>query len=195
MKLRVDTAPPCSAADTRHIFGTVFFVTSPRFISRPAASRTRSTRAFSSASASSSSGASWPVLPKSDARITTTGMPLSISVASTPSTTSRALPVGSSAPPVLEPAMSRKSITIGAAVPGTPSMRASPSYRTRPPGVCTVATAMLAVFTMWMRTFVSPSAAATRPFSIANGPIPASMLPQFCDASTRGSSGTTCRNR
>ena len=93
----------------------------------PAASRTRSTRAFSSASASSSSGDSCAVLPKSDARMTTTGMPLSMSVHSTPSTVSRALPVGNSAPPVLEPAMSRKSITIGAAVPGTPSMRASPS--------------------------------------------------------------------
>ncbi len=58
--------------------------------------------------------------------MTTTGMPLSISVASMPSITSTARPVGSSAPQ-LEPAVSRNSIGIGAAVPGTPSMRASPA--------------------------------------------------------------------
>ena len=42
------------------------------------------------------------------------------------------MPVGSSAPQ-LEPATSRNSSGIGAAVPGTPSMRASPSYSTAPP--------------------------------------------------------------
>ena len=40
-------------------------------------------------------------------------------------------------PAQTEPAVSRKLIVIGAALPGTPSMRASPSYSTRPPGVCT----------------------------------------------------------
>ena len=53
-------------------------------------------------------------------------MPLSMSVTSIPSMTSEAFPVGSSAPQV-EPAVSVKVSGIGAAVPGTPSMRAVPS--------------------------------------------------------------------
>jgi hypothetical protein len=96
-------------------------------------------------------------LPKSDARITTTGMPLSISVSSTPSTTSRTWPVGSSAPPVLPPAMSRKSITIGAAVPGTPSMRAWAVVAHAAAGRLHVRDRdAVAVLTMWMRTASAP---------------------------------------
>ena len=117
-------------------------------------------------------------LPRSSARITTTGMPLSMQVTSMPSIASTAEPVGSSEPQ-LEPATSRNSIGIAAAVPGTPSMRASPSYSTAPPGVGTCATAMLPVFTMWMRTGVVAPATGTSPFSIAHGPTPARMLPQF----------------
>ena len=47
---------------------------------------------------------------------------------------------------------------IAAAGPGTPSIRASPSYSTAPLGVGTWANAMLSVFTMWMSmdTTVSP---------------------------------------
>ena len=60
--------------------------------------------------------------------MTTTGMPLSMQVTGTPSMTSIAFPVGSSAPHV-DPAVSEKLRGIGAAVPGTPSMRAVPSYR------------------------------------------------------------------
>ena len=43
MKLRVLTAPPASGGEIRHIFGTVFFVTSPRFIIGPTARRSAST--------------------------------------------------------------------------------------------------------------------------------------------------------
>ena len=32
MNVRVATEPPCRATDTRHIFGTVFLATSPRFM-------------------------------------------------------------------------------------------------------------------------------------------------------------------
>ena len=53
-------------------------------------------------------------------------MPLSISVASTPSITSTALPVGSSAP-VIEPAMFSNISGTAAAVPGTPSMAVAPA--------------------------------------------------------------------
>jgi hypothetical protein len=63
-----------------------------------------SRRDLSASSASSSARGSAPVTPTSDARSTTQGMPLSMSVASTPSITSTALPEGSSAP-VIEPAM------------------------------------------------------------------------------------------
>ena len=35
----------------------------------------------------------------------------------------------------------------------------------------------------------------TRPRSIANGPTPASRLPQFCRSETMGASTPTCRNR
>ena len=51
--------------------------------------------------------------------------------------------------------------------------------RPRRPASATCATAMLAVLTMWMRTGVTAPATGTRPFSIAHGPTPASMLPQF----------------
>ena len=58
--------------------------------------------------------------------MTTQGMPLSISVAATPSITSTAFPVGSSAPHI-DPA-SRSNISGTAAWrPGTPSIAAAPS--------------------------------------------------------------------
>jgi hypothetical protein len=123
-----------------------------------------------------------------------TGMPLSIQVSSMPSSSSFTAPVGSNAPQ-LEPATSRNSSAIGAAVPGTPSMRASPSYSTVPCGVHTCATARLPVFTMWMRTEVVVPDTGTRPFSIAHGPTPARMLPQFWLSLTSALSTATCRNR
>ena len=83
-------------------------------------------------------------------------MPLSIQVTRTPFTTSTARPVGSSAPQV-EPAVSEKLSGMGAAVPGTPSIAASPSYSGRPPGVRTVAVTVWLVLTMKIRTRVSPS--------------------------------------
>ena len=56
----------------------------------------------------------------------TTGIPLSMQVTLIPSTSSTILPVGNREPHT-EPAVSRKLILIGAAVPGTPSMRVPPS--------------------------------------------------------------------
>jgi hypothetical protein len=53
-------------------------------------------------------------------------MPLSMQVTSTPSMTSTTFPVGSRAPQEL-PAVSLKVTGMAAAVPGTPSMRASPA--------------------------------------------------------------------
>jgi hypothetical protein len=69
--------------------------------------------------------------------------------------TSSARPVGSSAPHV-EPAVSEKLSGIGAAVPGTPSMRAVPWYSGCPAGVCTVATTVCDELTMKIRPFVTP---------------------------------------
>ena len=114
-----------------------------------------------------------------------TGMPLSMQVTSIPSKVSVTAPVGSSEP-LLEPATSRNSSAMGAAVPGTPSMRASPSYSTAPCGVRTCATARAPVFTMWMRTAVVGPATGTSPFSMAQGPTPARMLPQFWLSLTLG---------
>ena len=54
MNVRVEITPPCRAGATRHIFGTVFPATRPRFIRSPAASRSASMRVFNPASASSS---------------------------------------------------------------------------------------------------------------------------------------------
>jgi hypothetical protein len=75
--------------------------------------------------ASSAAGVSLPFTPRSAARISTTGMPLSMQVTSTPSMRSRASPVGSSAPQ-LDPRMSEKRSSTGAPWPGTPLMAVSP---------------------------------------------------------------------
>ncbi len=53
-------------------------------------------------------------------------MPLSMQVTSMPSIVSRTLPVGSMLAQT-DPAVSRKAISTGAALPGTPSIRAVPS--------------------------------------------------------------------
>ena len=75
------------------------------------------------------------------------GIATSMQVTSMPSITSRRLPVGSSLPDT-EPTTSMKLSTIGAAVPGTPSMRASPVYITARPGVCTIASMRASVLTL-----------------------------------------------
>src|SRR6187399_221731 len=147
MNVAVAIEPPLRGALTRHILGTVLRVTSPRFMRGPIFSRRSSTFATSAALAASCAGVSAPVTPSADARRMMTGMPLSMQVTSIPSTVSIRLPVGSSAPQ-LDPATSRNSSAIGAAAPGTPSMRVLPSYSTAPRGVGTSATAMLPVFTM-----------------------------------------------
>ena len=68
--------------------------------------------------------------------------------------------------------------------------RCAHRLRTRPgrPASRSRATATLRVLTMWMRTGVTGSGAGTSPFSIANGPIPASRLPQFWLSLTSASS-------
>ncbi len=185
--------PPSRASETRHILGTVRSVTSPRFIIGPTLRRNASSLDLSSSFASSSSGDSSPSIAKSLARNTTTGIPLSMQVTSTPSIVSTVFPVGSNAPQA-EPATSRKSQTIGAALPGTPSISVSPAYLTAPSGVSTVNSQRLPLLTMCTRTCVVGEDAATSPVSMANGPTPARMLPQFCTSVIRRSAGTTCRN-
>jgi hypothetical protein len=58
-----------------------------------------------------------------------------------------------------------------------------------------VATAAWPVFSMKMRTSVRPPSAFTSPRSMAKGPTPASMLPQFCWSVTIGRSTKICRKR
>ena len=55
------------------------------------------------------------------------------------------LPVGNS-PEQTDPAVSKKLMTTGAEVPGAPSMRALPSYCTKPPVVSTVMSHCMLVF-------------------------------------------------
>ena len=131
-------------------------------------------------------------MPKLAAATTTTGIPLSTQVTVMPPKMSVTLPVGNTLAPAPE---SSKSSTIAAAVPGTPSIAVSPSYRGLPPGVGNVAVTMPSVFTIRMRTRVSSPVAAASPRSTANGPIPARMFPQFCLSVTIGLSTMTWRNR
>ena len=84
---------------------------------------------------------------------------------------------------------------MGEAVPGTPSIVASPSYVTLPSGVRTRASISLRVLTLWMRTDVTPSRALTKPASIAKGATAASMLPQLGEVSTVRSVTFTWANR
>ena len=119
---------------------------------------------------------------------------MSTQLTSTPSMTSRTFPVGSSLP-VTAPFASRKVRLIGAAGSATPSIRVSPSYSTRPPGVCTIASTSVRVLTLKIRTIVSRSPAFTSPASIANGPTPDSMLPQFGLVSTSASFTDTWAKR
>ena len=125
MNVLVQIVPPSPGAATSETFGTEVADTSPRPISRPAASRSACTLAPSSASASRSATVSYPVRPSSDAATTTTGMPLSTQVTVTPSMTSRTLPVGSRAP-VADPCVPSKLSTTAAAVPGTPAIAVWP---------------------------------------------------------------------
>ena len=124
MKVRVESAPPARGRDTIVILGTDLSATSPRFIIGPALSRIVSRLSRNSALASSTCGVSSPVMPRADAASTTQGMPLSINVRN-PSIISTGLPVGNNA--AGGTAVSAKLMGTGAAVPCTPSMRASPS--------------------------------------------------------------------
>ncbi|MNC88929.1 hypothetical protein D3C83_48030 [compost metagenome] len=88
-------APPLRGFASSAIFGTTDFETSPIPIRAPALRRIASMRSSIFRSASSSTAISWPVLPKSSARISTTGIAISTQLTSTPSITSSGLPVGS----------------------------------------------------------------------------------------------------
>ena len=123
-----------------------------------------------------------------------TGIAMSTQLTSTPSMTSQTLPVGSSLP-VTAPFASRKVRLIGAAASATPSIRVPPSYSTRPPGVWITASTSVRVLTLKIRTSVSRSPAGTSPASIANGPTPESMLPQFGFVSTSASLTETWAKR
>jgi len=74
-------------------------------------------------------------------------------------------------------------------------MSVEPSYSTSPSGVCTTASIRLRVLRLKMRTRVSPGVAFTSPASIANGPTPDSMFPQFGPVSTTARSIETCAKR
>ena len=125
MKVRVLIVPPSRGAATSVVLGMEAPVTSPRPMSFPAAQRSACTRSSRSSSPASSSYGSYPVIPRSAARASTTGIPLSTQVTSMPSIWSQRLPVGSRRP-VAEPSVSPKSRTTAAAVPGTPEIAVSP---------------------------------------------------------------------
>ena len=165
--------------------------------------RSASMRRLRSVSALSSATVSCPVAPTSDALKITSGMPLSMQVTSSvkgsnPSpvtvTVSRGLPVGSR-PEQTEPAVSRKLISMGAELPGAPSMRAEPSYSTWPPGVCTVMSAAMPVFSVSTRKVLVSPREETMPVSSAKGTTPASMLPQLGVVSTVSLSGCSWAKR
>ena len=94
------------------------------------------------------------------------------------SKTSTAFPVGRS-PFLRVPAGSINFNFIGEADTGTPAILKSPWYTTLPPSVFTSAAMTLSVFVLKILTVVIPSFGFTRPFSIANGPTPEEIFPQF----------------
>ena len=122
-------------------------------------------------------------------------MPLSMQVTSMPSIVSITLPVGSNAPQ-LDPATSRNSSANrrGRAGHAVDARVALVLHRAVRRGYV-APLPMLPVFTMWMRTGVAGPATGTSPFSMAQGPTPARMLPQFWLSLTSAWSTTTCRNR
>ena len=91
--------------------------------------------------------------------------------------------------------MSRKLIVIGAEVPGEPSIRAVPSYSTRPFGVCTVMSHCMSVLSVNTRSVVVSPFGLTSPVSSANGTTAASMLPQLGVVSTVSLSGCNWAKR
>ena len=84
---------------------------------------------------------------------------------------------------------------IGADVPGTPSMRALPSYVMAPSGVCSSTSDSIPVLRVSIRTVVSALRTGMSPARAPNGPTAASMLPQLGVVSTRDSLISTCANR
>ena len=86
-------------------------------------------------------------------------------------------------------------MVIGAEVPGTPSMRASPAYSTTPPGVCTLMSHCMSVLRVSTRKVLTSQCGATMPASMAKGTTAASMLPQLGVVSTVSLSGCSWANR
>ena len=187
MKVRVAIAPPCRGGATSIIFGTDFAGDVAEVHQRPGLQPDRlDPRPQRLRRPRASSGASSPATPRSAARITTQGMPLSISVQATPSITSTALPVGSSAPQ-LEPAVSREVDRhrrggAGHAVDARVAGIAHPAARRLDGGDRDLA----GVLHEDAHLGLAVRARATSPRSIANGPTPARMLPQFCASVTIG---------
>ena len=130
MKYRVTISPSASTGAstgaTRPNFGVTESWQSPSPICAPACRRTDSIAAKKSRLASNCSRLSRPVSPKSAARAITIGIATSMHVTSISSNRSIRWPVGRKAP-VDDPASSMKFSSTGAAVPGTPSMAASPA--------------------------------------------------------------------
>ncbi|MFT6775862.1 MAG: hypothetical protein ACJA1L_003585 [Paracoccaceae bacterium] len=172
-------------------FSVTDVVTSPMPMLRPASSQNASSQIASSCAktarfSSSSAVASCPVRPKSAARAMTPDAmtpnamtpdaATPMQVTSMRSITSCRLPVGGSAPQD-DPTASMKFSAAAAAVPGTPSMAASPLQRTPPPRVSMLASTRAPVLTAWMRTAARSPVAATSPISSAAGPTPDRVLP------------------
>ena len=121
------TAPPCRGGATSIIFGTDFSVDVAEVHQRPGLEPDRLDPAPCSVVVGVERLAIL-IAGRADigGREHDAGHAVVDQGAATPSISSTALPVGSSAPQ-LEPAVSRNSSGTGAAVPGTPSIRASPS--------------------------------------------------------------------
>ena len=135
-----------------------------------------------------------PAMPRSAARMTTHGMPLSIMVTAMPSIVVDRIAGGQQSAAgrpgrVLEDDRHRRGRAGHAVDAGDPFIAHAPARRVDR-GVAT-----WLVFSMKMRTSVVPSRAPTSPRSIAKGPTPARMLPQFCWSVTIGLSTKTCRKR
>ena len=155
----------------------------PMPIAIDAAIRILPSLASKSADASSASGSSVPVNPRSAAFRKQQALAASTSEARifpTPGTSSvsTTLPVGSNLP-VVAPPGSRNSSLTGEPVPDTPGISRSPSTADMPSSSAKRACMIFFVFVLCTRTSASLPEALSRPSSTANGPIADDMLPQL----------------
>ena len=193
MKVRVQIAPPArggaTGAHLRHRLASDVAEVHPR-----ADGETYPLdAAFRSASASRSAGASYPVLPRSlglqqhdrHAVVDTGDLEAVHPIDDGARRQQRA---AARARDVDEVDRNRGRRAGHAIDPCSPSYSTAARRGTRARPRCSP------VFSMWMRT-ASRIVRGTSPFSIANGPTPARMLPQFWLSLTSPRSTTTCRNR